>query len=76
MEFIKPKDFKGKKVDWMISEHTEAIISVYATYTWYTESEVVDNFLKNLAKDENFKNWAEKKRNNRRIKRLLDIIEK
>jgi len=33
MEFIKPKDFKGKKVDWMISEHTEAIISVYATYT-------------------------------------------
>ncbi|HEY5563804.1 MAG TPA: hypothetical protein VIK72_18970 [Clostridiaceae bacterium] len=40
------------------------------------EGEVADNFLKNLTKDEKFKNWVEKKRNNRRIKRLLDIIEK
>jgi len=36
----------------------------------------VDKFLKNLIQDENFKNWADKKRNNKRIKRLLDIMDK
>jgi len=50
-------------------------MSIYVD-TWMKEGEVADNFLKNLTKDEKFKNWVEKKRNNRRIKRLLDIIEK
>ena len=76
MEFIAPKDFKGKEVDWVVSEHTQAIVSAYALYAGYTESEIVDKFLKNLIQDENFKNWADKKRNNKRIKRLLDIMDK
>lgn len=76
MEFIEPKNIKEKKVNWTVSECTEAIVSAYALYTGYSESEIVDKFLKNLAKDENFKGWVDKKRNNKRFKRLLDIMDK
>ena len=48
MEFIAPKDFKGKEVDWVVSEHTQAIVSAYALYAGYTESKIVDKFLKDL----------------------------
>jgi hypothetical protein len=67
MEFIKPKKTQGRKVNWIVSEHTRAIVKYYAQYTEYSEDEVVDTFLKNLLKDEDFLEWIQKKRFNKRI---------
>lgn len=32
MEFIKPKKIQGRKVNWIVSEHTRAIVKYYAQY--------------------------------------------
>ena len=50
VEFIKPKNKNAEKVDWLISDQVREIIKNYAEYCEYTESEVVDMFLKNLLK--------------------------
>lgn len=73
MEFIKPKNLNAEKVDWMISERTRAIVKYYAEYADYSEGEVVDMFLQNLLEDGEFRNWIEKKRNNRRMLRQLEM---
>lgn len=75
MEFIKPKDLKEKKVDWMVSESTHSIVEAYAQYTGYPENEIVDLFLKNLLEDKDFEDWVQKKRNNKRLMQLFNIIE-
>lgn len=75
MEFIKPKNKNLKKVDWSLSEDTISLVKAYSEYTDYTESEIVDMFLKNLSKDEHFIEWALKKRNNKRILKVLELIE-
>lgn len=78
MEFIKPKKTQGRKVNWIVSEHTRAIVKYYAQYTEYSEDEVVDKFLKNLLKDEGFMEWIQKKRFNKRItdQLMIDVEEK
>lgn len=67
MQFIKPKDKRGRKVDWIISEQTRSIVRYYAQYTEYSEDEVIDEFLKNILQDEQFMAWINTKRNNKRV---------
>lgn len=78
MQFIKPKNSKANKVDWLISEQVREIVKIYADYCEYSESEVVDMFLKNLLKDEEFLKWVVSIRNNKRMLRkmgLEDVME-
>lgn len=73
MKFIKPKNTNADKVDWLISERTKAIVKYYAEYTEYTESEIVDKFLKNILDDKDFIKWIEQKRNNKRLIKQMEI---
>ncbi|MFJ9499876.1 hypothetical protein [Brevibacillus centrosporus] len=66
MEFIKPKPNLDIKANWKVSEHTKDIIKYYAEYTGYSEDECVDQFLKNILKDEQFIDWIHGKRRNKR----------
>jgi hypothetical protein len=75
MKFIEPKNKNVDKVDWLLSEKTRAIVKYYAEYTEYSESEIVDKFLRNLLDDENFLQWIDNKRNNRRIVKQLELEE-
>ncbi|MBG9587627.1 hypothetical protein [Cytobacillus firmus] len=73
MKFIKPKNNKAEKVDWLVSERARNIVKSYAEYTEYSESEVVNQFLLNLLEDKDFISWIENKRNNRRLIKQLEI---
>lgn len=73
MEFIKPKNKNLKKANWQVSEDTIALVKAYSEYCNYDESEVLDMFLSKLKEDESFIDWALKKRNNKRLLKLLDI---
>jgi hypothetical protein len=73
LKFIKPKNNRADKVDWLISERVRGIVKTYAEYTEYSESEVVDTFLLNILDDKDFLNWIENRRNNRRIVKQLEI---
>ena len=73
MNFIKPKNKNVEKVDWLLSERTRAIVKYYAEYTEYSESDIVDKFLLNILEDKDFIGWIVKKRNNRRIVKLLEL---
>jgi len=75
VDFIKPKNKNHKKVDWQLSEDTIALVKAYSEYTDYSESEIVDMFLRNLSKDEHFIEWILKKRNNKRLLRVLELVE-
>lgn len=66
MEFIKPKQTLGSKVIWSVSDQTKALVKYYAEYTGYSQDEVVDTFLKNLLKDQDFMEWIQSKRRNKR----------
>lgn len=71
MEFITPKSKNSSQVKWRISDETIGIVKAYSEYCDYGESEVVDKFLKNLRDDENFIEWVSKKRNNKRLLKLI-----
>ena len=73
MNFIKPKNKNVEKVDWLLSERTRAIVKYYAEYTEYSESDIVDKFLLNILEDKDFIGWIEKKLNNRRIVKQLEL---
>lgn len=75
VEYIKPKNKNADKVNWVISERSRAIVRHYAEFTEYTESEVVDMFLRNILGDKDFLNWIENKRNNKRILKELELEE-
>ncbi len=73
MKFIEPRNINADKVDWLISEQARAIVSYYAEYTEYTESDVVDKLLLNLLEDEHFIEWIKSKRNKKRVIKQLKI---
>ncbi|WP_353654044.1 hypothetical protein [Bacillus sp. ISL-55] len=73
MKFIEPRNINADKVDWLISERARAVVSYYAEYTEYTESDVVDKLLIHLLEDENFIEWIKNKRNNKRVIKQLKI---
>lgn len=74
LEFIKPLNKKAGAVDWLISEKTKALVKYYSEYCEISEQEVVDEFLlKNLVKDDDFLNWVQSKRNNKRILKAIGL---
>ncbi|QHE54186.1 hypothetical protein [Pontibacillus sp. HMF3514] len=73
MEFIEPRNINADKVDWLISERVRALVSYYAEYTEYTESDVVDKLLLNILDDKKFIEWIKDKRNNKRIIKQVNI---
>jgi hypothetical protein len=73
--YIKPKNLNSERVDWIVSEQTRNIVAAFSEYSEYTESEVVDEFLKNILTDKDFVNWVMKKRNNKRLLRQLGLEE-
>ncbi|RKQ14105.1 hypothetical protein [Ureibacillus endophyticus] len=73
MRFIKPKDKKVQKVNWEISEQTIDLVKAYAEYTDYSETEVVEFFLRYIREDKDFHTWATKKRNNKKLLKLLEL---
>lgn len=73
MNFIKPKNLKAEKVDWLVSERVRALVKSYAEYTERSESDVINLFLLNILEDKDFLTWIEKKRNNRRMVKLMEI---
>ncbi|WP_407272737.1 hypothetical protein [Radiobacillus sp. PE A8.2] len=73
MEFIEPRNINADKVDWLISERVRAIVSYYAEYTEYTESDVVDKLLLNILDDKKFIEWIKDKRNNKRIIKQVNL---
>lgn len=73
MRFIKPKDKKVQKTDWEMSEQTVDLVKAYAEYTDYTETEVVEFFLCYIREDKDFQSWAMKKRNNKKLLKLLEL---
>lgn len=70
IEFIKPCK-RVNKVNWKISDHTNFLIKCYAKYSGTSEDEVVDKFLKNLLKNQDFADWIRHQRSN---KRMLDKL--
>ena len=73
--YIKPKNLNSEQVNWFVSEQTRNIVAAFSEYSEYTESEVVDEFLKNILTDEEFVDWAIKKRNNKRLLKQLGLEE-
>ncbi|MHA6529132.1 hypothetical protein [Paenibacillus sp. BAC0078] len=71
MEFIKPIQKLGSKVDWQISDRTKAIVQYYGEYTGLSEDEVVNRFLINILKDPDFNQWINNKRRKTRIIKQL-----
>lgn len=76
MEFIKPKNKKAEKVDWLISEKVREIIKNYAEYCEYTESEVVELYLEKLLDDEGFIQWVISAKNNKGMVSKMGLEEK
>lgn len=66
-KFIEPKNKQKNQVKWKISDRTRSIVKYYSEYTEFTEEEVVDEFLTNILLDENFMEWIENKRYNKRV---------
>lgn len=73
MQFMKPKDIKLKKVDWEVPERLIELVEAYSEYINYTESEVIEYYLNFIQSDEDFRNWALKKRNNKKLLKLLEM---
>lgn len=71
MDFIKPKARMGTKTNWSVSDRTKSIVKYYAEYTGLSEEEVVDQFLTNILKDEDFNNWINSRRRKTRITKQL-----
>lgn len=74
VEFLKSRNVRLSSVNWKISEQSRSIIRYYAEYTEYTESEVVDMFLKELLRDKDFMEWVKSKRFNKRILTQLSLL--
>lgn len=72
MRFMMPKEKNLKKADWELPQKTLDLVKAYAEYTDYTENEVVEYYLNQIQEDERFQTWALKKRNNKKLLKLLD----
>lgn len=73
MQFMKPKDIKLKKVDWEVPERLIDLVEAYSEYINYSESEVIEYYLNFIQADEDFRNWVLKKRNNKKLLKLLEM---
>jgi hypothetical protein len=75
MRFMKQKDKKLKKVDWEVPERLVDLVKAYSEYINYSETEVIEYYLGFIQEDENFRSWALRKRNNKKLLKLLEMEE-
>lgn len=68
-----PKEKNLKRNDWELPQKTLDLVKAYSEYTDYTENEVVEFYLNQIQEDEQFRDWAMKKRNNKKLLKLLDM---
>ena len=71
MEFIQPKVNYNNKIKLDLSNDVVEIIRHYSEYTGFEQNEVVDMFLRNILLDENFLQWAKKRRFNQKIEKII-----
>jgi hypothetical protein len=75
LRFMMPKEKNLKKNDWELPQKTLDLVKAYSEYTDYTENEVVEFYLNQIQEDERFRDWALKKRNNKKLLKVLDMEE-
>ena len=77
MKPIKPKFSNTVKLDVQISDVSKKILTLYARYTKYTESEIIDRLISEIKEDDvDFVVWLIKQRNKKKInsKILSDVV--
>lgn len=72
---MKPKEKKLQKVGWEVSEQTIDLVTAYTEYTDYSETDVVEFYLNFIREDVKFRDWVMKRRNNKKLLKLLDVEE-
>ena len=72
MKPIKPKFSNTVKLEIQISDKSKEILIQYAKYTKYTESEIIDRLIGEIAEDDlEFVEWLSKRRNLKRIQKKI-----
>jgi hypothetical protein len=72
MKPIKPRFSNTIKLEIQISDVSKEILSQYAKYTKYSESEILDTLIGEIAiDDEDFVEWLSKRRNQKKIKKKI-----
>jgi hypothetical protein len=72
MKPIKPKFSNTVKLEIQISDTSKEILIQYAKYTKYSESEIIDRLIGEIAEDDlEFVEWLSKRRNLKRIQKKI-----
>lgn len=72
---IKPKYVNAEEVNLKLSFQSRKILEHYSDYTGLTQSQVLEELLVHLIKDEDFIAYIDSKRSNIRVKRELGIFD-
>lgn len=68
MKPIKPKFSSTVKLEVQVSDVSKEILIQYAKYTKYSESEIIEHLIQEIAEDDKeFIDWLNKRRNKKRI---------
>lgn len=70
---IKPKYPDTEELKIMLSFKPRKILEHFSDYTGLTQSQVLEEVLPQLLEDEDFINYVENKRSNKRMKRELGL---
>ena len=72
---IKPKYPNAEDVKLRLSVQSRKILEHYSDYTGLTPAQIIEETLPHLLKDEDFIEYVESKRSNKRMKRELGLID-
>ncbi len=72
MGVIKPKNKLTNKMNFQISKESAEILKQYAMYTGYGENELIDMILNKLLFDNEFRSWANERRDKKKILGIID----
>lgn len=72
---IKPKYTNAEDVKLKLSLQSRKILEHYSDYTGLTPSQIIEETLPHLLKDEDFIHYVESKRSNKRMKQELGLID-
>ncbi|MEK5443398.1 hypothetical protein [Fredinandcohnia sp. FSL W7-1320] len=72
---IKPKYPNTEEVKLKLSLQSRKVLEHYSNYTGLTPSQILEEVLPHLLKDEDFIKYVEGKRSNKRMKRELGLID-
>jgi hypothetical protein len=72
---VKPRYVDTEEIILKLSFKSRKILEHYSDYTGLTESQLLEELLPNLLKDDDFIQYVENKRSNTRMKRELGLID-